>query len=492
MMRRIFFICSLTFVAVSFATFGLLSKHFSQHTDAVPTYLPVVTKSVVESRPKYAIEANYNPAKHEVTGHMTVRLPEARTKAWDEVYFRLYPNAFMDWKYGKESKPNYPGFLKVKQLHVDGQKVAPSIRETVMKVKLPEPLEIGKTSQIEMDYTLHLPQGGTRLNTFKNTAFLAQWYPMLAVNDQEGWHTDPYTTTGDPFYTQMSDFAVTFNLPRDYQVITSGVDPKGSQMKSQVTIKQENVRDFAAVLTKDYQVVRGKSGKTDVNLWYLKGMEDVSTALHRAAVSGLDFFGEKFGRYPYPEVDVVLGETGLGIAGMEYPGLVTSIPKIQTRKGTVPAVNVVVHELAHQWWYGVVGNNQVKEPWLDEGLTTFSEFLYMDKMMKEDERDLLRRASLRSEEIHQKLGLTAAERLDKYPDTVYGLMVYIRPAAMMYELMKEIGEPQVYKIMKTYYQQYQFKTATTGDFIRLASKVSGKNLKPFFDKWLYFRSGKAS
>jgi hypothetical protein len=444
----------------------------------------------VMDRPFYQIEARYEPDKDEVSGHLSVTLPEVRTEARKEVYFHLYPNVFQHWKFGKESKPQRPGFIHVSRVQVDGKQVRESIQDTVMKVELPEPLQNGRSARIEMDYRLHLPRGGMRLNTFKQTAFLAQWYPMLAVRDGDGWHTEPYTTTGDPFYTVMSDFEVTFDLPEGYRVISTG-DDKGTEGKRKVTIRQEMVRDFAAVLTKDYRAVRGTAGNVRVNLWYLPGMERVAKPLHEAAVSGMNFYGERFGSYPYKEVDVVLGETGFGIAGMEYPGLVTSIAGYKGREGEIPAVNVVVHELAHQWWYGVVGNNQVKEPWLDEGLTTFSEFLFMQKKMKANEREWLKRAAERTDEIHEAVGLTSAQSLYDYPDSVYGLMVYIRPAAMMFRLMDEVGEEKVMEILKTYYAEYRYKTATTRDFIRVANRVAGRDLTPFFEKWLYFKSEKA-
>jgi aminopeptidase N len=149
---------------------------------------------------------------------------------------------------------------------------------------------------------------------------------------------------------------------------------------------------------------------------------------------------------------------------------------------------VVVHELAHQWWYGVVGNNQVKEPWLDEGLTTFSEFLYMHDQMGEDERELLIRAAEHCNRINRKTGVTSVESLYRYSDLVYGLMVYTRPAAMMWELTDEIGKEKVLKILQTYYQRYRYQIATTQDFIRVANEVAGKDLTPFFNKWLYFKT----
>ena len=446
-------------------------------------------KKKSEARPHYYIEATYHNQRDEVSGHMVVTLPAKYVKQHKEVYFHLYPNAFRKWRFGEESKPKKPGYIDIRKVKVDQIPTQQTIRETIMKVPLPKEIKGNQKVTIEMDYRLRLPHGGTRLNTFKQTAFLAQWYPILAVKDQEGWHIDPYTSVGDPFYTQMSDFEVVFHLPKGYQVISTAQD-RLSTHSTQVVLKQQNVRDFVAVLTKDYQVKRDKVGNINVNLWYQPGMADVSDSLLKAAVSSMAFFTEKFGQYPYKEVDVVLGETGFGIAGMEYPGLVTSIPKIWTEKGESPAVNVVAHELAHQWWYGVVGNNQVKEPWLDEGLTTFSEFLYMQEKMKVDDRPLLQKASAQTDRIHQAVGITSVESLYKYPDSIYGLMVYIRPAAMLFQLCDQIGKDKVLQILSTYYQQYRYRIATTEDFIRIANQVAKKDLTPFFDKWLYFNEQK--
>lgn len=455
----------------------------------IPSAEPVTTENPVKvDRPRYQIDATYDDKNQVVKGNVVVTLAESRTEPQKEVYFHLYPNVFQNWKYNKESKPQKPGSIQIQNVKVDGISVKQDIQNEIMKVTLPQELAIGKSACIEMDYTLQLPKGGTRLNTYKNTAFLAQWYPMLSVKDKEGWHNDPYTTVGDPFFTTMSDFEVTFHVPEGYQVISTAKDQVGKKSKD-ITLTQHQVRDFVAVITKDYQVVQGKSGKTQVNLWYVSGMEDVKDDLHQAAVDGMKFYGERFGAYPYDEVDVVLGDTGYGIAGMEYPGLVTSVPKVPSLKGEVPAVNVVVHELAHQWWYGVVGNNQVKEPWLDEGLTTFSEFLYMKKQMKENSEEWLKKVVARTDQIHESLHVNSAQKLYDYPDAIYGLMVYLRPAAMMFDLVHEIGEDQVMKIMSAYYQKFQYRTATTKDFLQVANEVSGKDLTSFFDRWLYFKEG---
>ncbi|MGA8942037.1 MAG: hypothetical protein WB502_04880, partial [Thermoactinomyces sp.] len=289
-MKGRFFSFSLSLMLAVLVLAGMVP--YFEHLKGVPAY-GAASKAVVD-RPFYQIHTRYYPEKDEVSGHMVVTLPEKRTKPQEEVFFRLYPNAFRNWKHGEESKPKKPGYIKVSGVKVDGRDAKASFKETVMKVKLPRAVSDGESARIEMDFQLHLPRGGMRLNTFKNTAFLAQWYPMLAVRDRDGWHTEPYTTTGDPFYSQMSDFEVTFQLPEGYRAITTGQDLEQTS-PSRFTIRQENVRDFAAVLTKDYQVLRGKWNGIRVNLWYLADMKDVAKPLHEAAVSGMKFYSEKFG-----------------------------------------------------------------------------------------------------------------------------------------------------------------------------------------------------
>jgi aminopeptidase N len=102
----------------------------------------------------------------------------------------------------------------------------------------------------------------------------------------------------------------------------------------------------------------------------------------------------------------------------------------------------------------------------------------------------LRRAALRINEIHKIAGVTSVESLYKYSDSVYGLMVYICPAAMLFNLMEQIDEEKVLQILRTYYERYQYKIATTADFIQVANEVAGKDLSTFFQEWLYFKGKK--
>lgn len=461
-------------------------KHESQSAlGGVVLNQPYQTVSSGHERTRYAIDASYDDQAQTVKGKVSVHVPNHDVKKRDELYFHLFPNAFHSWEHNRAAAPTKEGHIDVTNVRVGGVAVKPSIKKTLMKLTLPEPLPANKKAEVEMDFTVQIPQGAMRLNHVDQTAFLAQWYPMLAAYDEAGWHTDPYTTIGDPFYTHMADFVVSLKVPQGYRVISSAADH--DKMATPIKLEQKNVRDFAVVITKDYKVKREKVGDTEVNVWYREQMNDIIDELSNAAKKGLTFFNDKFGQYPYSEVDVVLGETGYGIAGMEYPGLVTSLDRVSTRDGEQAAVNVIVHELAHQWWYGMVGNNQVEEPWLDEGLTTFSESLYMREVEGRPEKPLYKQAALSSDKVNRKKGLTVVQPVYAYPEQLYGLMVYARPAAMLWDLSERIGQDQVVKILRTYYERYRNKIATTEDFIETAIDTSGEDLRPFFDRWLYFR-----
>lgn len=439
---------------------------------------PVNLHTAESARAKYIISAVYNPAADEVTGTTKIIL-KPDTPA--EFYLQLYPNVFSNWKYEQAKRPKQPGWLKVTDIKVDGRLAATEMQnDTLLKISAAT-----KPKIVEMKYNLHLPRGGTRLNTFLHTAVLAQWYPMLTVKDSKGWHNAPFLSVGDPFCTEMADYEVTFQVPEGYQVITSG----GSlPPATTIQIAQENIRDFAAVITKDYKVKSRQCRDTEIKLWYLAGMEDVVDKLHDAACTSFNFYSQRFGAYPYRELAIVLGETGQGIAGMEYPGLVTSLPRITIDQDILPAVNVVAHEVAHQWWYGLVGNDQVAEPWLDEGLTSFSEFWYMEKChgQKRRNRRLLQQIVKETDRCHRLSAQITNQSLDKYPEHLYGLMVYLRPTAMMYDLVDRFGEERVMKFLYTYCQRYKNKLATGEDFKQTANEVFGEDLTNFFNKWLNF------
>jgi aminopeptidase N len=173
-------------------------------------------------------------------------------------------------------------------------------------------------------------------------------------------------------------------------------------------------------------------------------------------------------------------------SGMEYPGLVYINERYYDNDYDGDnLLSTTVHETAHQWWYGVVGNDQIEEAWLDEGFATYSEgvftekeygrgnadmyYAYLDESAKEDIQG----------KVYDGVILKPLDRYANWDD--YGPAVYTGGAALLNEIRRQVGDENFYKIMQTYYKEYSFKIATTEDFLKVCEQVSGKEFDDLFN-----------
>jgi len=484
--RKILILFSFVGLLVSGVIQNSISTNKTFHSNNDFTYASATKQSI----PNYQFDIEYQEQDQALRGKMEVTYVNQTGKPLNEIYFHLYPNAFQNWKWEKENKPQSDGFIRINKVTIDGIDTYPHQNGTLLKLNLPKPLNHNKIAKLQMDFYLKLPTKGLRLSAVNHTVFLAQWYPMLAVYDHNGWHLDPYTTIGDPFFSTIADFDIKIKIPEGYRVVSTAVDPdyQNKRQNHEIYLAQSSVRDFAMVLTKEYEKISSitKQG-IKTNLWYLNNQQEVAPLLLGGAIEAMDFYHHYFGPYPMQEIDIVLGNSSFGIAGMEYPGLVTSDPSIKVREKTQPAIEVVAHELAHQWWYSTVGNDQVKEPWLDEGLTTFSEYLFNEKVLKKPNMNvMMNRIKSITDQMAATSKVSVVQSIYSFGD-LYGPFVYARPGAMLWNLKNQVGEENMMKIMQTYYKEFRFKVATTQDFIRIVNQVIGKDMSPFFREWLLMK-----
>jgi Peptidase family M1 domain len=238
---------------------------------------------------------------------------------------------------------------------------------TAMRVTLETPVAAGGEGSIRFDLTIRVPDRNDRFGVYAGMALVGNAIPTLAIEDDEGWHLDPYVAFGESFYSVVGRFRVQLDVPRGLDAPATGplVAHRTDGDRTILTYAADDVRDFAWAAG-ELDHLSGKAGDATVNVWYRPTMIDVLHAHQMLAVAedAVATYTRAFGPYPYPDVDVVL--TGfLRFSGMEYPQIVF----------TNPEADVVSHELAHQWWYGIVGDDEYAEPWLDEAFATWSQFL---------------------------------------------------------------------------------------------------------------------
>ena len=249
-----------------------------------------------------------------------------------------------------------------------GKPGAMSMDCTALPVTLSEPLHQGDRWYISFHLKVRVPDTNWRFGRIGAMALVGNAIPVLAIHDDLGWHLDPYTPHGESFYSQVGSFHVTFIAPKALKLATTGTLTSWEVHHGVRTsnFDADQVRDFAwASGPLEEEEGMSPSGVL-VKVWWMDPISQAQAdSMLATGMPAMAAHAERFGQYPYQEIDVVLGNfTQFG--GMEYPQLVMSDP----------SVGVLVHEMAHQWWFGVVGDDEYTEPWLDEAFATYATDLY--------------------------------------------------------------------------------------------------------------------
>ncbi len=465
---------------------------------AAPFFSREETLNYVTSAPPVLYRANVtvDPDAHRVSGELSVRMiPKDRR----HVYFHLYPNVFRDgsrttdanWGYilGKNAEP---GEISLRDVSVQGKPVAIEVKDTVVDIPLHGEVKADEETEVHMSFDLKLPHNNGRLSYDDHAMWLGNWLPILAVRQTDGWRLDPYYPIGDPFYSDVADYQVTVSLPDSYQLATSGVESQALVSESRSTKRKEyevrasRVRDFAmVVMDKTYQPLTTRVGHTYVKTWAQTGDPDETVnRLHEAAVEALGYYNRAFGTYPYPEYDVV--KTGGFFGGMEYPGIVF-VEKTYFDKPVPQGAAVVAHETAHQWFYGLVGNDEVNEAWVDESLADYATMAFLKQYDRRLAAEYIANRTRRGEEAaaYARQGLSVWQPLYRFPDwRSYIDLVYGRGATMLWKLQEVWGEDRVNLALRYYVQKHLYKLASGEDVISAFSQVAGSDAQPYFDYWL--------
>jgi aminopeptidase N len=208
----------------------------------------------------------------------------------------------------------------------------------------------------------------------------------------------------------------------------------------------------------------------------------------QTATQSLALFGQTYGPYPYGEYSVVQADFFIG--GMEYPGMVLIDGTLYAPSLTGDVVRdiVVSHETAHQWWYGVVGDDEVQTPWLDEGLTEFSTQLFFRQMrssrynrLYESQGEALLQQRRDTQIQSGPAPLTATTPVYGFADnTDYSAWVYDRTAAVLQELRGRLGDKVFFRALRAYYDRNRLSVATAEDLMDAFEQAGGQDLRDWF------------
>ncbi|ADL08954.1 M1 family metallopeptidase [Thermosediminibacter oceani] len=470
---------ALLLAAAAFAFYIIYQK-----SSSFEGYYEARAREVRETCPEYDIRVVFDPALEMITAKQTVVFHNNTAGELREVYFHLYPNAFRSIESApfpaEELKYAYPegfsqGYLNVTGVRAGGKKLEYRAEGTVLKVTLPEPLKSGEKIKIEMDFEEKIPFSLGRFGHGKNTYNFGNWYPILCVYDENGWNKDPYYSIGDPFYSETAVYTVSITAPSSYTIAASGrlVEKIREGDRTKWTFRADLVRDFAWMAGSEFKVLSGKVDGVKVSTYYFGSNEAAAKKALEFGKQAIRFFNDYFGPYPYEEYSIVAADFYIG--GMEYPNLVLIDWHLFDDETLLEYV--VAHETAHQWWYGLVGNNQVKEPWLDEALTEYSTVLYYEGVY----------GRRRGGEVYQdfivypyrffELGNNSGPILRSLPQFAgwgeYDATVYKKGAIMLKELESRLGKTKLRQVLRLYLRENAYGNATTEDFVKAVNRVMG-------------------
>ena len=453
-------------------------------------------KQATKNGDNYTIVASYDSEAHVLSATQTVTLTNRSENSFSKVLFHIYANQYRE-DAANTVVPNvyiaraYPngmsyGDISFDSVKVDGTAVAYTIEGTdmdILSVPLSKELFPDQKVTVEMVYEVTLANVCHRLGYTANAVNLGNFYPVLCHVDNGSYSATPYYNVGDPFVTDVANYKVTLTLPDSFIVASTGnlqeVSSKGGNSTYKYTANA--VRDFAFVLSQSFNKLSTTVGNTQVNYYYFAD-EDAETSLATAA-GMLGYLNRNVGKYPYAQYSVV--ETDFCYGGMEYPcmTMVTS--------GTTSYQEAIAHETAHQWFYGIVGNDQINDAWMDEGLSEYVTYLYMDATGGTS----LSRSMLGCYQTYTSYvdvlsnyygeANRSMRAVHEYKnDSEYVVFTYVKGSLLFNSVYEAIGAKRFWKALTSYYDEGQFTVAKPSMMINCFVKASSKEVGAIFNNFI--------
>ena len=437
--------------------------------------------SVSSSRPIYDLNITYDDATHTISARQEVLFSTPKNMTEDYAIFHIYANAF-----AKSNDAINILSAKTNRQTVDFEIYGDD--STLLKIPIDKS---AATQNITLEYSVSVPRSSTRLGYGDSFASLNFFYPSLAVYEG-GWRDDAYAEIGDPFFSECADFYVTLTLDSSFEVAASGIPCEaalfqmdGKNLKT-VEIVAERIRDFGLAVgdfNRSATTLSLAAGEVEVNYFYLA--DDAPDQTLTRAASSLKVFDSAFGDYPYPSFTFVQMPLD-GAGGMEYGAFASVSPA--SRESYLDAVT---HEIAHQWWYCTVGNDQINSAWMDEGLSEFCTYFY-HKLAGESaafSRSIFTVSSSYNDfvSVMRPVGFDASMQrpLSTYlSNGEYVAVTYQKGTLLFDHLLSIVGEKKFVAALKEYYASNKFLVATPSS-LAAAFKTQGFDVAPILDSWLF-------
>lgn len=494
----------------------------------------IAQQNYFQQEVNYTIDVTLNDVTHELSAFEKIEYINNSGKPLDFIYFHLWPNAYKnnETALAKQllengetemhfAKDEDLGYIDSLNFLANGQSIKWEYDKEhidICKLFLNQPLDSGDTLYITTPFHVKLPSAKiSRLGHIGQAYAITQWYPKPAVFDRDGWHQMPYLNQGE-FYSEFGAFDVKITLPKNYVLAATGdrIDeveeeqwllskvvetqnliegkkyskdnsfPTSDKEYKTIEFKQFRVHDFAWFADKRFHVLKGQiqlphsGNKVDTWAFFTNNEIDLWSRSIEYINDATLFYSELNGDYPYNHVTAIDGTISAG-GGMEYP----NITIIGESGNDFTLETTIMHEVGHNWFYGILGSNERDYPFMDEGLNSFYEMRYIRyKYPNKTLASLLGRDSTfkffglnkfkHKAEYEFSYLLAARKNIDQpiatksqdFTTYNYGAIVYSKSALIFDYLMNYLGKEKFDQAMQFYFEQWKFKHPTPEDLIK--------------------------
>lgn len=463
----------------------------------------------------YKIDVALNDKTHTLKGFLDLEYINHSPDSLDFIWFHLWQNAYKNdqtayakqifrdedgkrrWRQMKDK-----GYIDSLDFKVDGATAAtqPDPQNIdIIKLVLPKRLLPGEKIKITTPFFVQIPTYSSRSGRVDDSYMICQWYPKPAVYDRKGWHPMPYLDQGE-FYSEFGSFDVKITVPSGYVIGATGklqnqdelekykelgkinndkkakpvkYSPATSMSLKTLEYKGEKIHDFAWFADRNfiirYDTAQLASGNIiDVFTYgHEKGNRNWQKSVSYVE-DGVRHYSAWIGEYPYPVVQAVEGPANVMSGGMEYP-MITLITSPAADEERMDAV--IVHEVGHNWFYGVLASNERDHAWMDEGINTYFQFRYEAEKYKANsifgeslpaEIKTLPLAEFQRA-VYNAMSEIPMEEAIETPSAdfdnkdKYGIVIYMKTAIWMFIVESSIGRENVDKAIKAYFNEWKFK-----------------------------------
>lgn len=438
-------------------------QEYIQINDTPPISIP--------SHNDYVVTLDVDPETRTIYGISQIEFTNRSGEELQEIVLRVFLNAIET-----EEEP----YMEIEYASLNHETLDFRLDGSILTLGLAEPILPDVTVQLLLQYSAYVPEMRHFMGGNEAGMWLGMFLPVVAYHDESGWNIDPlYIVGGAAVMRESANFQVAITTPIDYPVVGTGhrtveiIDDTDTQI---TRFSADMVRDFAfAVLSPYYErVSTATAGGVEVNFFFhSETVAQRSEEILNWALYAMEYFEYRVGMFPFGQLSIV--ETDMAFTSIPLSQVIFT-DSTHLRHSSFMQMTT---SIGSQWFSVVAGNNPVREPWLDVGISRFvatsmfhpddfSEHIRQEHDALADRADLFMYQGI-NDDMSRGDFITAQGR---------------KPMLMLYALMRRVGEETFWEIMRQYYHEFSFRIASTEDFIRISEEVHGRSLREFFDNWM--------